>query len=234
MFQVFLVENDRQLNHMFSLYLQKEGWDITSFLSGDKAFRYVDRCPHIWVLDSWLPGMDGYQLLNEIKEKYPATPVLFISERNSGSDRVIGLEMGCDDYLGKPFLPKELVIRTRKILERTYGNGLNILKNKIYHVEDYRIDEMDRCVKNGTKILKLTTKELDMLLLFAKNPLRVFTREQILRYLWSDDHSGSDRSVDDLVRRLRLKMPQLRVETIYGYGYRMLSTSLPEVVSYSL
>jgi len=89
-FQVYLVENDRDLNHLFSLYLQKEGWTITSFMSGEKACKYMDKCPHIWIVDSCLPDMDGYQILNEVKEKYPEIPVMLISERNSGMDRVIG------------------------------------------------------------------------------------------------------------------------------------------------
>lgn len=225
MFQVYIVENDTNLNHLFSLYLQKEGWNITSFSDGEKASKYIDKCPHIWIMDSFLPDIDGYQILSEVKEKYPRVPVILISERNSGMDRVIGLEMGCDDYLSKPFLPKELVIRTKKMLERTYGFGSGSRRTLVYNIKPYIIDENKRIVLTDSKIVKLTSKEFDLLLLFVKNPLRTFSREQILKYIWGQDYFGSDRSVDDLVRRLRNKMNYLRVESIYGYGYRLLNNN---------
>lgn len=226
MFQVYLVENDTQLNHLLSLYLQKEGWTITSFLSGDNAFEYIDKCPHMWIADSWLPEMDGYQLLTEIKEKYPKTPVILISERNSTSDRVIGLEMGCDDYLPKPFLPKELVLRAKNILERTYEDVMNSEIKMVYDIPPYKIDEISRMVYTDADIINLTSKEFDLLLLFARNPFRTFSRDQILKYIWNDEYFGSDRSVDDLIRRLRKKADLLRIESVYGYGYRLLSNLL--------
>ena len=229
MFQVYLVENDSHLNHLLALYLQKENWTITSFMDGEKACKYIDRCPHIWIVDSWLPDIDGYQLLNEIKEKYPQIPVIIVSERNSNMDRVIGLEMGCDDYLCKPFLPRELVIRTKKILERAYSRGRDLYKPVITQIYPYKIDEMKRIVTGENSMVNLTSKEFDMLLFFAKNPLGTLSRDQIIKHVWGVDHFGSDRSVDDLVRRLRRKMRLLRIETVYGYGYRLLLPSSPEV-----
>jgi len=225
LYQVYLVENDTDLNHLFSLYLQKEGWNITAFLDGEKASLHMDKCPHIWIMDSSLPDKDGYQILSELKEKYPRIPVILMSDRSSGMDRVMGLEMGCDDYLPKPFLPKELVIRTKRILERTYGYDQSSRRNLVYNIKPYMVDENRRIVYADSRIIKLTSKELDLLLLFAKNPLRTFSREQILRNIWGQDYFGSDRSVDDLVRRLRSKMKYLRVESIYGYGYRLLSNN---------
>ncbi|MFZ5967019.1 MAG: response regulator transcription factor [Bacillota bacterium] len=222
MYQVYLVENDIHLNNLFSSYMQKEGWTITSFLEGENAYKYIDKCPHIWVINSNPPNVDGYQILNEIKERYPQIPVMLTSERNSGMDRVIGLEMGCEDYLYKPFLPKELVIRTRKILDRIYGNRLASYRATVYEIPPYTIDETKRLVFENDNMVNLTSKELDLLILFVKNPLRTFSREQVLRYIWDGEHFGSERSVDDLVRRLRKKMRFLRIESIYGYGYRFL------------
>jgi len=222
---VYLVESDANLNHLFSLYLQKEGFIITSFLDGEKAYSYIDKSPHIWIVDSFLSDINGYQILSDVKEKYPRIPVILISERNSGMDRIIGLEMGCDDYLPKPFLPKELVIRTKKMLERTYGGGLASRRTLVYNLKPYIVDENKRIVIADSKIVNLTSKEFDLLLLFVKNPLRTFSREQILKYIWGQDYYGSDRSVDDLVRRLRNKMKYLRVESVYGYGYRMLNNN---------
>jgi two-component system response regulator CssR len=223
MYQVNLVENDVHLNHLLSLYLQKEGWTITSFLTGEHAYNYIDKCPHLWITDSWLPGVDGYELLTEIKEQNPKTPVILISERNSTSDRVIGLEMGCDDYLPRPFLPKELVLRAKNILGRTYEDVVASERMMVYHIPPYKIDEISRLVYTDADIINLTSKEFDLLLLFAKNPFRTFSRDQIIKYIWYDDHFGSDRSVDDLIRRLRKKVDLLRIESVYGYGYRLLS-----------
>ncbi|HYE83943.1 MAG TPA: response regulator transcription factor [Clostridia bacterium] len=225
MFQVYLAVNDVNLNHLFSLYLQKEGFNITSFLNGEKASEYIDKCPHLWIVDSLLPDIDGYQLMGEIKEKFPRIPVILMSERNSGMDRALGLEMGCDDYLSKPFLPKELVIRAKKILERTYRGGPVSQRTLVYNIKPYVIDEYKRIACKDSNIIKLTSKEFDLLLLFVKNPLRTFSREQILKYIWGQDYFGSDRSVDDLVRRLRKRMKFIRIESVYGYGYRMLNNN---------
>ncbi|MEA4846527.1 MAG: response regulator transcription factor [Clostridiaceae bacterium] len=225
MFQVYLAESDVNLNHLFSLYLQKENWNITSFLNGENACKYIDKCPHIWIIDSVLSDINGYQILSDVKERYPRIPVILISERNSSMDRLIGLEMGCDDYMSKPFLPKELVIRAKKMLERTYGGGPASRRTLVYKIKPYIIDEGKRIAFTDSGILKLTSKEFDLLLLFVKNPLRTFSREQILKYIWGQDYYGSDRSVDDLVRRLRRRMKYLRIESVYGYGYRMLNNN---------
>jgi two-component system response regulator CssR len=223
MYQVYLVEPDNALNHVLSLYLQKEGWTPTSFYSGEKAYQYIDKCPHLWIVDSSIPDIDGYQILAAVKEKYPDLPVLMISERNSCTDRVIALEIGCDDYLPKPFLPKELVIRARNILVRKFAKATALATGiTAYDIHPYLIEEMARTVRQGKEMINLTAKEFDLLLLFAKNPFRAFSRDQILQYVWDDERFGSDRSVDDLVRRLRRKLEFLRIESIYGYGYRLL------------
>ena len=224
MYQVYLVESDRQLNHLFLLYLQKEGWEITSFLDGEKALKYIDRTPHIWILDSNLKDIEGYQILNEVKEKYPHIPVILISDRNSNMDRIIGLEMGCDDYLPKPFLPKELVIRTRNLLERTYEGLAQMQNSRTYNISGYIIDEIQRIVLYNSTFINLTSKEFDLLIMLVKNPMRAFSRDQIRKYVWQDELSGSDRSVDDLIRRLRKKLPELRIESIYGFGYRLINS----------
>jgi len=224
MYQISLVEHDTHLNHLFSLYLQKEGWTINSFLEGEKACKYIDKIPHLWIVDSCLPDIDGFQILNDVKERYPNIPVILISDRNSGSDRVIALEMGCDDYMPKPFLPKELVLRSKRILDRIYGNDIASLKNASYNIPPYFIDETMRIAHTETDIIDLTSKEFELLLMFVKKPLMIFSRDQIIKNVWNDDHFGSDRSVDDLIRRLRKKMKMLRIESVYGYGYRLLPT----------
>jgi two-component system response regulator CssR len=218
-FQIYLVEDDSNLNLVLTSYLQKEGWKVSSFLRGEEAKKAISNPPDLWILDIMLPDIDGYHLLQEIKLASPKVPVIFISARDADIDRVVGLELGGDDYLPKPFLPRELVIRTRNLLERIYGTD-----SEIQTIPPYNINEKSRIVKLEDEIIDLTSKEFDLLIHFAKNQGMALSREQILTCIWGDDYFGSDRVVDDLVRRLRKKMPLLNLETIYGYGYRMIES----------
>lgn len=219
MFRIFLVEDELNLNKILTSYLQKENWEVRSFTDGESAIKSAAEKPHLWILDIMLPDIDGYQLLRRIKEESPDVPVIFISARDADIDRIMGLEMGSDDYLAKPFLPRELVIRTQRVLERVY-NKTNERENTI-NLAPYILDEDKREVRKGHEMIELTSKEFDLVLLFAKYKGQALSRERIINCIWGEDYVGSDRSVDDLVRRLRKKMPDLRVETIYGYGYRM-------------
>ncbi|MEA1962019.1 MAG: response regulator transcription factor [Bacillota bacterium] len=216
-YRINLVEDEQNLNELLSSYLQKEGWEVQSFLTGEAARQAIKSRPDLWILDIMLPDIDGYQLLKEIKADAKEIPVIYISARDAELDRVIGLEMGSDDYLPKPFLPRELVIRTRKLLERVYHN---VTESIVIH--PYLLDENKRMVALDGKEIDLTSREFDLLLMFGKHPGQAFSREQILDQIWGLDFVGTDRVVDDLVRRLRKKVPLFKVETIYGYGYRMV------------
>jgi two-component system response regulator CssR len=219
--RIYLVEDEHNLNQLLTSYLQKEGWQVTSFLTGTEAKQAMQNPPDLWILDIMLPDIDGYQLIREIKAASPHIPVIFISARDADLDRIIGLEMGSDDYLAKPFLPRELVIRTRKLLERIYNKPPIPAQTSVFSLPPYVIDELKRTVTLSDEIIELTSKEFDCVLLFAKNQRQALSRDQILQHIWGDDYFGTDRVVDDLVRRVRKKMPELRIETIYGYGYRM-------------
>ncbi|HAG08024.1 MAG TPA: DNA-binding response regulator [Desulfotomaculum sp.] len=221
-FKIYLVEDDSNLNSVLTTYLQKEGWQVSSFLNGESARKVIGDPPHLWILDIMLPDIDGYQLIKEIKAVSPGIPVIFISARDADIDRIVGLEIGSDDYLSKPFLPRELIIRTRKLLERVYMHLAKQDKSPALMILPYYVNETNRTVKSGEEAVELTSKEFDLLLFFAKNKGRALSREQILNYIWGEDYFGSDRLVDDLVRRLRKKMPELRIETMYGYGYRLV------------
>ncbi|MDU0202724.1 response regulator transcription factor [Paenibacillus sp. MAH-36] len=229
MYRIHLVEDEEHLRGVLAAYLEKEGWQVRSFADGTSARSAISERPDLWVLDIMLPGVDGYQLMREIKADQPAQPVIFISARDADIDRIVGLEMGSDDYLAKPFLPRELVIRTRKLLERVYGGhpaGLmpaQLERRTKLNVAPYLIDEQARTVtaEDGTK-LELTSKEFELLLYLVSHHGQVLEREQVLQAVWGIDYFGTDRVVDDLVRRLRRKLPELRLETVYGYGYRMV------------
>ena len=132
-------------------------------------------------------------------------------------DKIVGLELGSDDYITKPFSTKELVLRVNNIIKRVY----KIDDTKIISYDDYRIDSDRRIVTVNNEEIKLTTLEFDLLLLFISNLGKSFERDEILTAVWGIDYFGSDRAVDDLVRRLRKKMPKLKISTVYGYGYRI-------------
>ncbi|PYI57415.1 response regulator transcription factor [Paenibacillus flagellatus] len=222
-YRIHLVEDESNLNQVLTTYLRKEGWDVRSFPNGESARAAIGDRPHLWILDIMLPDVDGFQLIREIKLDSPAIPVIFISARDADLDRVIGLEMGSDDYLAKPFLPRELVIRTRKLLERIYAlPPVGTPPAAGISVPPYRIDETRRLVYRNDDEIELTSKEFDFVLFLAQNRGQAFSREQMLNRIWGEDYFGTDRVVDDLVRRIRKKLPELRLETIYGYGYRMV------------
>lgn len=215
-YKINLVEDDENLNLVLKSYLEKEGWKITCFLNGESVLEAIASPPDIWILDIMLPDIDGYQLIRKIKSQTPNVPVIFISARDADIDRVVGLELGSDDYLPKPFLPRELVIRVKNLLDRFKPSTPTVSK-----LPPYTINEDSRTLILDNNIIDLTSKEYDVVLYFANNIGIALSREQILDEIWGNDYFGSDRVVDDLIRRLRKKLPELDIETVYGYGYRV-------------
>lgn len=218
MYTIYLVDDEINLNKMLVTYLEQEGYQVRSFTDGTSAQAAIKDEPDLWVLDIMLPDLDGFQLLKQIKAKNAFTPTIFISARDEDIDKIIGLEMGSDDYIAKPFLPRELVIRVKKLIDRVYGSKSN------EHIEygEYTIYPEKRLIKNEQDEIDLTSKEFDLLLLFLEHPGSALSREQILEGVWGHDYFGSDRVVDDLVRRLRKKLHRLELETLYGVGYRLV------------
>ncbi|AST98248.1 response regulator transcription factor [Shouchella clausii] len=224
-YNIYLVEDEANLSEVLKAYLQKEGWNVTVFLDGNAAIEAVPDKPHLWVLDIMLPGTDGYQVLKAIKEQED-TPVIFISARDQDLDRVLGLEMGSDDYLAKPFLPQELIIRVKKLLNRVYGTSS--AESQKIELNNYSIDPIGRTIvdleADDNDTVDLTTKEMDLMLLLSADIGKAFSREKIIEHVWGENYFGSERAVDDVVRRVRKKMPRIHLETLYGYGYRILSS----------
>jgi two-component system response regulator CssR len=219
-YRVYLVEDEENLAQVLKTYMQKEGWDVRVFHDGESVLPFVEDAIHLWVLDIMLPGVDGYQLLKRIKSNRDV-PVIFISARDQDLDRILGLELGSDDYLAKPFLPKELVIRAKKLLNRVYESAP---QTEPYRVSGYTIDPLKRTVVDEDgKEADLTTKEMDLVLFLLENLGDTKSREAILHAVWGEDYFGSDRAVDDVVRRVRKKLPHLDLETMYGSGYRIVA-----------
>lgn len=219
-YNIYLVEDEDSLNEILSYYMLKEGWSVKSFSNGLDAQKMIDNPPHMWVLDIMLPDIDGIQLIKEIKLKSPDIPVIFISARNSDMDRIMGLELGSDDYLSKPFLPRELIIRVQKLLARVYGDKVIQKDNEI--VDGYELNRSKRLISYDGEVIELTSKEFDMLFLFIDKKGIALSREYILSQVWGDNEFYTDRVVDNLIKRLRKKLTNIKIETIYAYGYRRL------------
>ena len=210
-----VVEDERDLNELVKSYLVKEGYEVYSYYTYDDAYKAIERPCDLWILDIMLDDKSGFDLIEEIKSRNPSIPVVFTSARDKEFDRIIGLEKGSDDYITKPFSPKELVLRINNIIKRVYKESNRIQVGK------YEIDEAQRIVYENDNPIDLTTKEFDLLMLFIRNRGNAILREQILEQVWDDNYYGSYRVVDDTLRRLRKKLPDINIQTLYGFGYRL-------------
>jgi len=213
---ISIVEDEKDLNELVKRYLEKDGYEVRSHLTYESASTQInDANILLWILDIMLDNRSGFDLLEEIRKVNPTVPVIFMSARDKEFDRIIGLEKGSDDYITKPFSPKELVLRVNNIMRRVYKDDDRI------EVDGYEIDLVQRKVYQHETEIELTTKEFDLLMMFVRNKTIAFSREQILERVWETNYFGSDRVVDDTLRRLRKKLKALNIHTIYGYGYRL-------------
>ena len=213
--KIFLVEDEKLLVDLLKSYLSEAGYDVKSFNNGIDAKNSILEKPDLWVLDIMLPGMDGYSLIKEIKSITPNIPVIFMSARNAELDRVVGLEMGSDDYLPKPFLPRELVLRVNRILNK----GENPQNKSVVKIGPYIFNRERRMISSENEEIILTVKEYEFLNLLINSHEKAISRTEIIDNLWGTDYIGSERVVDDTLRRIRKKLPNLPLETVYGYGY---------------
>ena len=219
MYTICFVEDEVDLSNLIQTYLERSGYEVVTFTKGQEAIDYIGNKVDLWILDIMLgDDVNGYDVIKAIREQDDNVPVIFTSARDQDLDKILGLELGSDDYITKPYSSKELVLRVDKILKRVYKDT----QTSLVTYDCYKIDIDKRIVLNKKdKELKLTTLEFDLLLLFIQNRNKCFTREEILDSVWGNDYFGTDRVVDDLVRRLRKKMPKLNVHAVYGYGYRL-------------
>lgn len=214
---ICVVEDEKDLNNLVALYLRKEGYEVRSYYTYEEASAHVqDDDVHLWILDIMLDDKSGFDLIEEIRLQGPEIPVIFMSARDKEFDRIIGLEKGSDDYITKPFSPKEMVLRVNNIIKRAYKDDNNRIS-----IDGYELDEEQRKIYYDNNEIELTTKEFDLLMMFIKNKGIAFSRDKILENVWDENYFGSDRVVDDTLRRLRKKLPNLNIHTIYGYGYRL-------------
>lgn len=223
--QVAIVEDDVNIRNIVTAYLNKEGYQVAIAESGEEALEiWKAEQPDMWILDIMLPGMDGYELCKQIRQE-SEVPIIIISAKDEELDKILGLELGGDDYLTKPFSPRELTARVKRLFKRTGAaagdqSGQDGKQEKITAGALIMIPEERRVFWKNEEV-EVTSKEFDILLIFVHNQNRAFSREALLNKIWGEDYYGSDRAVDDLIKRVRKKMDGLPIETVWGYGYRM-------------
>jgi len=217
--RILLVDDDQRIRTMIREYAQAEDWRFDEAGSGEEALRMLVANDYsLAVVDVMMPRTDGWAVLKKIREA-GAMPVIMLTARAEEYDRLLGFELGADDYVCKPFSPRELVARIKALLKRS---GILSKPDGIMHFGGLRIDEGAHAVAADGKTLPLTPKEYDLLSFFASHPNTAFTRDQILNRVWGYDYYGDARTVDTHIRSLRDKLEQYSVliATVWGTGYR--------------
>jgi DNA-binding response OmpR family regulator len=221
---VLIVEDDADVVRVARAYLERDGFAVTVESDGESGLRRaLADAPALVILDWMLPRMSGLEVLRELRRERP-TPVILLTARTDELDRVIGLEVGADDYVVKPFSPRELVARVRAVLRRSEGAVAERADEVVEH-GPLRLDVARRLASYADRELALTTLEFDLLLAFARVPGRVFGRDALIERVWGPDFEGVDRVVDVHVSNLRQKLAAAGAEdllrTVRGVGYAL-------------
>ena len=222
--KLLIIEDDKKIVKLLTQYLTNFGYEvISSFVPEEGLKLFSKNSPDLVILDIMMPDMDGFEVCRRIR-KDSNTPIIMLTARGDLSDKVVGLELGADDYLPKPFEPRELVARIQSILRRAEG----ISSSKKIKQGNIEVDLDGQIVKRNGKELDLTTKEFELLVFFMKNRGRVLNRDQIMEALRGLDWDAFDRSIDILISRVRQKIeenpkkPEI-IKTIYGAGYKFIA-----------
>ncbi|MDP4181266.1 MAG: response regulator transcription factor [Bacillota bacterium] len=219
--KVLIIDDDINICELIRLYLEKEGYEAIPVYNGIKAIdAFKENTPNIVILDIMLPGADGWQVCREIR-KISSIPIIMLTAKGETFDKVLGLELGADDYMVKPFEPKELVARVKAVLRRYEHKEIDV-QEVVY--PNLVINRTNYSAKVNGKEIEFTPKELELLFFLASNPNKVFTREQLLEQVWGFDFYGDSRTVDVHVKRLREKIEVenqvWQLKTVWGVGYK--------------
>jgi len=218
--KIMAVDDELNILELEKLYLSREGYQVETAASGSEALAKIPSfSPDLVILDLMLPDMDGFEVCRQIRSK-SSLPILMLTARKEDIDKIVGLEMGADDYLTKPFNPRELIARIRAILRRYQIGGKTA---EIIEVGRLRIDISGHVVSLDGQPLTLRTKEFALLTTLVLNPGVVFSREKLLEMVWGFDYYGETRTVDVHVNHLREKLSDsgVNIETLRGVGYKL-------------
>jgi DNA-binding response OmpR family regulator len=219
---IVVVEDDPNIADLLDLYLRQAGYRVIQASTGEAGLAAVDReRPRMVILDVGLPGhLDGLDVCRAIRSKSDL-PVLMLTARDTEIDRILGLELGADDYVTKPFSPREIVARVKAILRRTEQPAKAAIP-ELLHAGDVEVDVARREARVGTEVFPLATREFDLLAFFASNQGLVLSRQQLLDGVWGVGWYGDERTVDVHVRQLRKKLGDaFPLKTVFGVGYRL-------------
>ena len=223
--KILIVDDDNNIAELIALYLTKECFETKIVNDGEEALKeFVRFHPDLIILDLMLPGIDGYQVCREIRHTSDV-PIIMLSAKGEIFDKVLGLELGADDYIIKPFDSKELVARVKAVLRRFQPdkNGTDKPKGKIVEYPDLIVNQTNYSVIYRGKTIDMPPKELELLYFLAASPNQVFTREQLLDHIWGYEYIGDTRTVDVHIKRLREKIkdnPSWSIATVWGIGYK--------------
>ncbi|WP_283679916.1 response regulator transcription factor [Lentilactobacillus sp. Marseille-Q4993] len=232
--KLLMIEDNKSVSEMMSMFFQKEDWDVTFAYDGDEAMDKFNESPDDWdiiTLDLNLPKKDGMEVAREIRAQSESVPIIMLTARDSDSDQVIGFEMGADDYVTKPFSPITLVARIKALQRRVHTEGgggeessSSSKNNNLVQTDHFKLNTSTReAYLDDKAIPDLTPKEFDLLKTLAQKPRQVFSREQLLGLVWDYEYYGDERTVDAHVKKLRQKIekvgPQV-IQTVWGVGYK--------------
>lgn len=223
--KILIVDDDENIAELISLYLTKECFDTTIVNDGESALSAYDTYnPNLILLDLMLPGIDGYQVCRELRGK-SNVPIIMLSAKGEVFDKVLGLELGADDYMEKPFDSKELVARVKAVLRRSNTGKPEVVPSdaKVVNYPDLVVNLDDYSVLYCGNYLDMPPKEIELLYFLASSPNQVFTREQLLDHIWGYEYAGDTRTVDVHIKRLREKISDhesWRLHTVWGVGYK--------------
>ncbi len=222
--KILIVDDDSNIAELISLYLTKEFYEVQIVKDGEQALQVFDTFkPNLILLDLMLPGIDGYQVCREIRAR-SNTPIIMLSAKGEIFDKVLGLELGADDYMIKPFDSKELVARVKAVLRRFQpARAEAVPSSKLVQYPDLIINQTNYSVIYKGHTVDMPPKELELLYFLASSPNQVFTREQLLDHIWGYEYIGDTRTVDVHIKRLREKIKDheaWRLATVWGIGYK--------------
>ena len=218
-----LVDDEPSIIQLSRMYFERDGYRVQEINDGEAAIEAVTKHrPALIVLDVMLPKVDGFEVCRRLRSSGDQTPIIMLTARDEDIDKILGLELGADDYLTKPFNPRELLARVKAILRRS--DGRKQADDKPVHRGDLTVDPISREARIASRTLDLRTQEFDLLLTLAEQPGRVFSREQLLQQAWGFDFYGQTRTVDVHIAHLRKKLDgsTVKIETVTGVGYKLV------------
>jgi len=221
---VLLVDDEPNIIHLAKMYLEREGYKIISADNGKTALEIIRlRKPNLVVLDVMLPELDGLEVCKRLRREKNNIPIIMLTARDDDIDKILGLELGADDYMTKPFNPRELTARVKVILRRA-ERSRNDTTGELLRVGNLIIDPARREVSLGDKLLQLRTQEFEVLWVLAKNRGLVLSREKLLNLAWGFEYYGQTRTVDVHIAQLRQKIEEsnVHIETVTGIGYKLI------------